>query len=76
MIELSNAKDKCFAELSGGCTVVIAEYITCSPQCPFYKPTGCEDWIRREVNGEIWLIPPEEYVPSAETKKWIGKWKK
>lgn len=28
--------------------------------CPFYKPLGCEDWVRLEENGEIHLYAPEE----------------
>lgn len=28
--------------------------------CPFYKPLGCEDWIRLEEDGEIHLYAPEE----------------
>lgn len=29
--------------------------------CPFYKPAGCEDWIKVEHNGEAWILTPEEY---------------
>lgn len=61
MIKLSTIKEKCFGELAGGCTVVKDEYIECGPQCPFYKPIGCEDWIRKEIKGEAWIVPPEEY---------------
>lgn len=61
MIEMSNLKERCFASLADGCAILKPEYINCTPACPFYKPEECEDWIRRETNGEIWLIPPEEY---------------
>ena len=61
MIKLSTIKEKCFGELADGCTVVKDEYIECGHQCPFYKPIGCEDWIRKEIEGEAWIVPPEEY---------------
>lgn len=32
-----------------------------SYKCPFYKPQGCEEWIRIEDGDGINLIPPEEY---------------
>lgn len=63
MVEITNVKDKCFAELLGGCSALQGE-INCGVQCKFYKPKGCEDWVRREKDGEIWLIPPEEYERS------------
>lgn len=28
--------------------------------CPFYKPEGCADWIRKDGRTCLWLIPPEE----------------
>lgn len=68
MVEISNIKEKCFAEFRGGCAVLSVR-LTCSPRCPFYKPAGCEDWIRREVGDEIWLIPQEEYYAEHAAKK-------
>jgi len=58
MVEISNCNEPCFAKLEIGCLITTA-WAEC--KCGFYKPIGCEDWIRREINGEIWLIPPEEY---------------
>lgn len=63
MVEITNVKERCFAEIQGGCSVLQGE-IKCGVQCKFYKPKGCEDWVRREKDDEIWLIPPEEYERS------------
>ena len=60
MIEISKCKERCFASISDGCAILTKMPIKCSPDCAFYKPQGCEDWIRQEKDG-IWLIPPEEY---------------
>lgn len=68
MVEISKIQDKCFAEMRGVCAV-LAEYKSCDPTCSFYKPVGCEDWIRREIGEEIWLIPPEEYFAERVAKK-------
>lgn len=58
MVEISNCKEPCFAKLEIGCLITTA-WAEC--KCPFYKPKGCEDWVRRETDGRVWLIPPEEY---------------
>lgn len=29
--------------------------------CPFYKPEGCEDWIKIEEENCVKLYTPEEY---------------
>lgn len=73
MIEISKTKDQCFALGYMGCSVLCEARPKCTPQCPFYKPVGCEDWIRREVSGEIWLIPPEEYARYVKGKNWNGR---
>ena len=72
MVEISKCTDRCFGYRYGEC-VVLAEKAVCSPKCPFYKPEGCEDWIRREVDEEIWMIPPEEYAPSVSKKNRFGR---
>lgn len=72
MVEISDCNERCFGYIRGEC-IITTMNANCSPQCPFYKPEGCEDWIRREVNGEIWIIPPEEYAPYAEKKNRFGK---
>ena len=69
MVEISNTKEKCFALMQTGCQVLSELQPTCAPRCPFYKPVGCEDWIRRERGEEIWLIPPEEYFVGRAEKK-------
>ena len=61
MVEISKISEKCFAEIYSGCLILCDTQPECNPQCPFYKPIGCEDWIRREIGDEVWLIPPEEY---------------
>lgn len=60
MVKLKNVRDKCFADTHGGCKALNCE-CEGKDKCPFYKPEGCEDWIRIEQYGEVWLIPPEEY---------------
>lgn len=55
---------KCFANMRDGCAVMgsKAPMTGCnSYRCPFYKPSGCEDWMRIEKSASISLIPPEEY---------------
>lgn len=69
MVEITTLEEKCFAELKSGCGVLSRSDYKCSPQCPFYKPTGCEDWIRREKDGQIWLIPPEEHERSIKNEQ-------
>ena len=65
MVEISNCTEPCFAKWAGGCAVLR----TGKCRCKFYKPKGCEDWIRSERGNEIWLIPPEEYFAEPAVKK-------
>ena len=69
MVEISNAKERCFAKGNKGCQILSVLKPDCNPKCPFYKPTGCEDWVRRERGDEIWLIPPDEYGAERAAKK-------
>lgn len=74
MINLKEINSKCFAyekEKTGVCDVmeINVEKENCNYTCPFYKPIGCDDWIKRERGNEIWLIPPEEYIEYAERIK-------
>lgn len=69
MVEITNIEEKCFADLKSGCGVLSSSDYECSPQCPFYKPVGCEDWIRREKEDEIWIVPPEEYERSVKNEQ-------
>ena len=75
MVEISHCEEKCYGLWGdGNCSVIDgANQACCSPQCVFYKPRGCEDWIRRETETEIWLIPPEEYAPFVKGKSWLTK---
>lgn len=67
MIKLDTIRTKCFAITDSGCR---ATSCACDGResCPFYKPEGCEDWIRIEYNGEVWLVPPEEYYGEKELR--------
>ncbi len=67
MVKLDTIKDKCFADMSSGCKATTA-FCEGRNNCPFYKPEGCEDWIRVERNGEVWLVPPEEYYDEKEMR--------
>lgn len=59
MVEIAVVNDKCFALTERGC-VCLDDDSQCGKCCPFYKPAGCEDWVKVEIDGEVWLIPPEE----------------
>ena len=54
---------RCVSKLRDGCVVLGDE---CRKECgtygcPFYKPKGCQDWVRIEAdNGLIRLFAPEE----------------
>ena len=69
MVEITDIDEKCFAHLKSGCAVLSRSDINCTPQCPFYKSVGCEDWIRREKDNGIWLVPPEEYERSIKNEQ-------
>ena len=49
----------CFGKGNKGCRILHQKI--CPKKCVFYKPKGCRDWIRVERDGEVWVIPPEEY---------------
>lgn len=68
MIDITDRRQKCFAYVGDGCTVLT----TCRcKDCKFYKPIDCEDWIRIEQDGRVYIMPPEEYE-----ELWKGKEKK
>ena len=51
----------CFAKRFQECLVVGNCLKGCNTYaCPFYKPCGCEDWIKIERQQSIAMIPPEE----------------
>lgn len=66
MVEISNCNEPCFALKKAGCKILTCE---CIGKCKFYKPVGCEDWIRSERGDEVWLIPPEEYYAEPANRK-------
>ena len=68
MVEITGTIEKCFAELYGGCAI-LTDNSRCGYRCPFYKPTGCEDWVRLETKNEIFLIPPEECKRSVNNEQ-------
>lgn len=68
MVEISKCKEPCFAYRRAGCRILTCECIG-KANCKFYKPIDCEDWIRAERGGEIWLIPPEEYFAEPAEQK-------
>ena len=70
MLDITDSKEKCFAKWQGGCSIRVDYHPQiCFPKCPFYKPQGCEDWVRREVRKKIWLIPPDEYFVTPANRK-------
>lgn len=61
-LDLTKVRSECFAkDILGNCDAMTTMDAHCGTyRCPFYKPEGCEDWIRIERLNEIYLIPPEE----------------
>ena len=68
MVEITGVTDKCFADLYGGCAI-LTDNSRCGYRCPFYKPIGCEDWVRLETKNEIFLIPPEELTKERKNEQ-------
>lgn len=64
MVNITNCKEPCFAQMAMGCKILTCE-CTGKEHCPFYKPIWCNDWIRVERGKEVWLVPPEEYYPES-----------
>lgn len=54
----TDRKYKCFAYVGGGCTILTK--CKCK-DCRFYKPADCEDWVKVEEKGRVYIMPPEEY---------------
>lgn len=53
---------QCYADGLFGCDAMSAYEVTCGTyRCPFYKPIGCEDWVKLESKDHVTLYPPEEY---------------
>ena len=57
--------EPCFASIGNrmgkGCYVLSTDD-GCGAHCPFYKPRGCESWVK---TGNI-VVPPEEYFIGGE----------
>lgn len=58
MIDVTDRKERCFALTLKQCTILTA---TECEQCKFYKPKGCEDWVRLNIQDRIIMVEPEEY---------------
>lgn len=54
MIKVSECEEKCFGHIA-----CIMKRKEC--KCAFYKPKDCTDWIRLDIDGEAYLLTPEEY---------------
>lgn len=53
---------RCCMATKHGCAALKEAEDTCGTyRCPFYKPKGCKDWIRRDREKKVLLIPPEDY---------------
>ncbi len=45
-----------------GCLILSGGHKDCGTYaCPFYKPEGCRDWIRLDLECGVRLIPPDDY---------------
>lgn len=61
-IDLKKVNEPCFARTRMGyCRVLIIPARECGYKCKFYKPEGCQDWVRVEDWEGLNLVPPEEY---------------
>ena len=76
-LTLNDMKDRCFAETEDGssCLVLSAKTACCGTcECPFYKPKGCDDWIRTQDGSVAIITPPEDYYrrrrKAEETPVW------
>lgn len=58
MIDITDRTQKCYALVGGSCDVLT--HTDCN-NCAFYKPIDCEDWIKVEEDGRVYIMPPEEY---------------
>lgn len=57
----TDSDGKCCMEIMGGCTSLTEASEYCETyRCPFYKPEGCSDWLRRDKGENVELYTPEE----------------
>lgn len=60
---------KCFADSEWGCEAMTGYHKKCGTyQCTFYKPIGCEDWVKIEHENCIKLYSPREYYNAKENQ--------
>lgn len=63
MIDITDYKERCFADAMGVCRVLTENIaFECNATCPFYKPKGCREWVRINTSTKVWLLTPEEYA--------------
>jgi hypothetical protein len=67
-IKITDQVTLCFAKATKGCRILHHTKV-CPKKCVFYKPKGCRDWVRVERDGEVWVIPPEEYFAEPAVEK-------
>ena len=58
MIDITKQDQKCFALAFKQCTIMTE---TKCEGCKFYKPEGCDDWVRIDMKDRVLIIAPEEY---------------
>lgn len=58
MINIEDCTEKCYAMVFGVCTVLKD---TDCDGCRFYKPEGCENWVKVKTFDGAYLYTPEEY---------------
>ena len=61
-INMNHVSGPCFALANNGeCKALRRTHRNCgTPNCPFYKPAECKDWVRVENVWGKWLMPPED----------------
>lgn len=63
-VVLNHIEEACFAESADkdGCLIMVVKNDHCGTcECPFFKPKGCGDWIRKQKGRKTIIVPPEEY---------------
>lgn len=60
---------KCFSKMADGCACLNRINRGCGTyRCEFYKPQGCEDWVRLDTKYMVRLYAPEELGESRYGK--------
>lgn len=59
----------CFARQHNACKVMCELHPRCGTYyCPFYKPVGCEEWLRIDKSTFVRMYTPDEF----EVREWGG----